>query len=319
MNTFAEDYFHDEGAAQKMLEGIRWPNGRVCPHCGGVGDSYQTLREGRYRCGNQECRKDFSVTTGTVMESSHLKMTKWLMAFYMVSASKKGVSAHQLHRSIGVTYKTAWFLAHRVRYAMEVGGLVAPLGGEDKIVEADETYHGKQETPRPRKTKQYTQPTKGGNSGPGKKRAIVSLVERGGNVRSFHVAVADKETVQKIIRENVAPESRLHTDESALYPGIESHVASHETVKHTAGEYVRGDVHCNSAEGYFGVFKRGMRGVYQHCREKHLHRYLSEFDFRYNHRSRLGFSDMMRTHAAIQGAEGKRLTYRKARGIGLSN
>jgi transposase-like protein len=311
MNTFAEPYFHNEEAARAMLEGIRWPNGLVCAHCGAIGGAYNTGRPGRYRCGSKECRKDFSIITGTVMESSHIKLTKWLMGFYMMSASKKGVSAHQFHRALGVTYKSAWFMAHRIRHAMSVGGLTAPIGGEGKIVEADETYFGKKEIPGARKTKRYDPPTKKGRSGPGGKRAIVALVERGGSARTFHVAVADKETVQKIVRENVAPESRLHTDESNLYGGIDAHVRVHETVKHSVGEYAREGVHCNSAEGYFGVFKRGMRGVYQHCAEKHLHRYLAEFDFRYNNRTKLGVDDMTRTQTAIKQAEGKRLTYRK--------
>jgi hypothetical protein len=225
-----------------------------------------------------------------------------------MSASKKGMSAHQLHRSLGVTYKTAWFLAHRIRLAMKAGGLVGPLGGDGKIVEADETYHGKVEAPR--KVGAYGRPyTKGGRSGPSNKRAIVSLVERGGSVRSFHVKSADKATVQRILLENVSTFSRLHTDESNLYTGAGFVFATHETVKHSAKEYARADVTTNSAEGFFGIFKRGMRGIYQHCAEKHLHRYLSEFDFRYNARK---ITDGERAALALQGAEGKRLTYRRS-------
>ncbi|MBN8875196.1 MAG: IS1595 family transposase [Rhodospirillales bacterium] len=310
MNAFTEPYFQNDEAARAKLESVRWPNGPVCGRCGESERRYATKRPGRYRCGNPACRKDFTVTTGTVMESSHIPLHKWLMAFYLLSASKKGMSSHQLMRSLGVTYKSAWFLSHRVREAMRAGGLVPPMGGEGGIVEADETYFGKAEVQRPRRAK-LPPPTKGGKVGPAGKRAIVSLVERGGSVRSFHVAVADKVTVQKIIADNISRESRLHTDESRLYVGADQIFASHETVKHSVKEYVRGDVHTNSAEGFFSIFKRGMRGIYQHCGEKHLHRYLAEYDFRYNHRQKLGYSDMGRALAAIRGAEGKRLTYRK--------
>jgi hypothetical protein len=221
-------------------------------------------------------------------------------------SSKKGVSAHQLHRTLGITYRSAWFMAHRIREAMRAGGL-DPLGGGGKIVEADETYFGRAETPRvspQRKGRPFTKRGHAWNN-----RPILSLVERGGRVRSFHVAVADKESVSKIVRDNIARETRLHTDESRLYGGAESWFASHETVQHTAKEYVRGDVHTNSAEGYFSIFKRGMRGNYQHCKEKHLHRYLAEFDFRYNHRVKLGYNDADRAGLAVKGAANKRLTY----------
>jgi len=186
------------------------------------------------------------------------------------------------------------------------------MGGGGKIVEADETYFGYvPEAKRPTKTTRGTKFTKSGRPGPSGKRAILSLVERGGSVRSFHVAVADQATVRGIVINNVDRESRLHTDESRLYHGSRKQFASHETVKHTAGEYVRGDVHVNSAEGYFSIFKRGMKGVYQHCKEHHLHRYLAEFDFRYNHRIALGFDDTQRAAITIKGAEGKRLIYRR--------
>ena len=241
------------------------------------------------------------------MERSHIPITKWLMGFYLMGSSKKGVSAHQLHRSLGIKYQSAWFMAHRIREAMRDGGLLPPMGGEGGIVEADETYFGPVDERRPSKQRGDRPYTKGGRSGPSGKRAIVSLVERGGNVRSFHVAVADGETVGRIVRENIARESRLHTDESKLYvkPGAE--FAAHETVNHSGKEYARGDVHTNSAEGYFSIFKRGMRGIYQHCREKHLHRYLAEFDFRYNHRTRLGYTDSQRT-AVGGGVEARSAT-----------
>jgi transposase-like protein len=305
--------FTDAEAAREKIEAIRWPNGPVCGHCGETEKRYNTKRPGRYRCGNPECRKDFTVTTGTVMESSHVPLNKWLMGFYLMSSSKKGMSAHQLHRSLDVTYKTAWFLAHRIREAMRAGGLAAPMGGNGGIVEADETYYGKVEPAKRRTTTTRGSAfTKRGTSGPANKRPIVALVERGGSVRTFHVAVADKLTVKGIITDNIARETRLHTDESRLYHGASDLFDMHETVKHSAGEYVRGDVHTNSAEGYFSIFKRGMRGVYQHCAEKHLHRYLAEYDFRYNHRVKLGYNDTDRTLAAIAGAEGKRLTYRQS-------
>jgi transposase-like protein len=242
------------------------------------------------------------------MEASHVPLHKWMLAFYLESSSKKGMSAHQLHRALGITYKSAWFLHHRVMEAMREGSLdLPPMGGAGKIVEADETYFGPVEKPRTEKTSGRAFTKKG--SGPANKRAIVSLVERGGKVRSFHVPRADKATVARIVADNIAHESRLHTDESNLYRGANQLFAEHSTVKHSAKEYVRGDVHTNSAEGYFAIFKRGMRGVYQHCSEKHLHRYLAEFDFRYNHRSALGYGDEARTKAAVKGAIGKRLTY----------
>ena len=315
-NAFTASYFQSNEAARAQLEGWRWPNGPVCSHCGVIGRAYATKRAGLYRCAEPACRKDFTVTTRTVMERSKVPLNKWLMAFFMMASSKNGISAHQLHRSLGLPYQTAWFMAHRIRHAMSVGGLTAtttpePMGGEGKIVEADETYFGKTAEPRPRR--KYADPyTKGGKSGPSNKRPIVSLVERGGHVRSFHVPVATKAAVMDIVTTNIAKDSRLFTDESRLYGAAKGYFADHQTVKHSAGEYVRLDdrtIHSNTIEGYFSIFKRGMKGVYQHCAEKHLHRYLAEFDFRYNHRVGLGFSDVERTVAAVRAAEGKRLTY----------
>ncbi len=309
-NAFVAPQFQSHEVAREWLESLRWPEGPVCSHCGTINHAYKTKKPGWYRCAEKECRKDFTVTTGTVMERSHIPLNKWLMAFYLLNASKKGMSAHQLHRALSLDYKSAWFMCHRIREAMRSGGL-GPLGGEGKIVEADETYYGKVEKPYPRSRGRIPTPTKKGRSGPANKRPIVALVERGGNVRTFHVPVADKANVQKIVRENIAQESKLHTDESRLYADEADHFASHETVKHSVGEYVRDDVHTNTAEGYFSIFKRGMRGVYQHCKEKHLHRYLAEFEHRYNHRVALGYSDIDRTKAAIRGVEGKRLMYRQ--------
>jgi transposase-like protein len=310
MSQFNAQHFQTHEAAREYLEALRWGDERACPHCGSL-NSFATKKAGIYRCREKECRKDFSVTTKSVMESSHIKLHIWLQAFYLMASSKKGVSSHQLHRALGVTYKTAWFLSHRIREAMRNGGLTSPMGGEGSVIEADETYFGP--TAEPRVSKQRgDRPYKKGNRGPRNKRAIVSLVERGGSVRSFHVAVADAATVSTIVNANVHYESRLHTDESKLYTRVGADFAAHETINHSAKEYARGDVTTNSVEGYFSIFKRGMKGVYQHCAEKHLHRYLSEYDFRYNHRVKLGYNDGERADLAIKGAAGKRLTYRQS-------
>jgi hypothetical protein len=271
----------------------------------------KSTRLGLYKC--YQCRKPFRVTVGTVFEASHVPLHLWLQAIALMSASKKGISSNQLHRTLGIGLKAAWFLSHRIREAMRSGEL-APMGSAGGIVEADETYLWKTAQPKPRSRGRIPNPTKGGKSGPADKRAIISLIERGGRVRSFHVENADKATVTGIVSGNLAREARLHTDESRIYGDAYAHVAKHESVKHSAGEYVRGDVHINSAEGYFGLFKRGMKGVYQQCAEKHLHRYLAEFDFRYNNRVALGVDDAARAEQALCGVVGKRLTYRTARG-----
>ena len=307
MDRFSADHFNNDDAARAYLESVLWPDGPTCPHCGVIGHAYATKRKGVYRCAEAACRKDFTVTMKTVMERSKIALHKWLQAFHLMCSSKKGISAHQLHRTLDIGYEAAWFMCHRIREAMRNGGL-GPLGGEGKIVEADETYYGKRETQHvspQRRGRPYTKRGKFKNN-----RPIVALVERGGSVRTFHVAHADKATVGKIVADNIARESRLHTDESKLYPEIGQLFAAHETVHHTAGEYVRDDVHTNSAEGYFSIFKRGMRGVYQHCSEKHLHRYLAEYDFRYNNRSAKGIEDGERAVLAVKNAAGKRLTYR---------
>lgn len=306
--------FHDAEMARKYFEAQRWPHGPVCPHCGNADASKITglqgkaHRPGLYQCA--ACREQFTVTVGSVMERSKIPLNKWLLAIHLLGASKKGMSAHQLHRTLKITYQSSWFLCHRIREAMRDNGLSGPLGGDGKIVEADETYFGK--TAQPRISKQRLgRPYKTGSRGPRDKRSIVALVERGGNLRSFHVERADKATVTKIVSENIARETRLHTDESNLYTGADQYFAAHETVKHSRNEYVRGDVHTNTIEGAFSIFKRGMRGVYQHCKEKHLHRYLAEFDFRYNNRISVGVGDTERASRIVKGAEGKRLTYRR--------
>jgi len=316
MDTFSAPHYRDDDSARAYLEQLRWPSGTVCPHCGVIGHSYKTPTPGRYRCAEKECRKDFTVTMNTPMERSHIALHKWLQAFYLMTSSKKGVSAHQLHRTLDITYRSAWFMAHRVRECMRTGGLTL-LGGEGKVVEADETYYGDIPEAKRRKFKTTGRPMSKDKRGPGKKRAVVALVERGGKVRSFHPALADGGNVTKIVRENINRETRLHTDESKLYHRVGKEFSAHETVNHSIKEYVRGDVTTNTVEGYFSIFKRGMRGIYQHCSEKHLHRYLAEYDFRYNHRSALGFNDGERAALAIKSADGKRLTYRGTNEAGL--
>jgi transposase-like protein len=309
-SVLSAPHFHDEAAAYSFLEARLWPNGPICPHCQETDRNSKmqgkSTRIGVYKC--YACRKQFSVKVRTVFEASHVKLHIWLQAVALLSSSKKGISSNQLHRTLGVTLKTAWFMSHRIREAMRDGNL-ASLGGAGKIVEADETYYGKTKEARINPARKG-RPYKTGSRGPRDKRAIVALVERGGKVRTFHVESADKNTVAKIVLGNISGESRLHTDESALYKGAEAFFTAHETVIHSGKEYVRGDVHTNSAEGYFSIFKRGMRGIYQHCAEKHLHRYLAEYDFRYNNRVRLGCDDVERTNRTLQGIVGKRLTYR---------
>ena len=316
MSVLAKKHFHDEKAAYAFVEAHVWPDGRACPHCGVLGESGalkgSSTRLGVYKC--YACRKPFTVKVGTIFEASHIPMHKWLQAIFLLSSSKKGISSNQLSRALEITLKSAWFMSHRIREAMRDGSL-GPLGGEGQVVEADETYHGKVAERKEPKAPRRNAYTKGGRVGVGQKRAIVSLVERGGRVRSFHVDRADKATVAQIVMDNVARESRLHTDESRLYLGADAHVAEHESVKHSAKEYARGDVNTNSVEGFFSIFKRGMKGIYQHCGEKHLHRYLYEYDFRYNNRIALGVADEARAVKALKGVVGKRLTYRTTGGV----
>jgi transposase-like protein len=312
-NILDNPIFKDETAAREWLEARVWPEGPTCPHCGVTSEGITKLegkahRAGVYQC--NDCREQFTVTVKTVFERSKIPLTKWLAALFLMTASKKGVSAHQVHRMLDISYKSTWFMMHRLREAMRQGDL-APMGGHGKIVEADETYYGKAETQHvspQRKGRPYTKRGKTRNN-----RPILALVERGGSVRSFHVPVADQPSVGRIVNENIARETRLHTDESPLYKYAQHYFAAHETVKHSHGEYVRGHVHTNTIENVFSVFKRGMRGVYQHCAEKHLHRYLAEFDFRYNNRSALGVNDGERAAQLAKGIVGKRLTYRRPR------
>lgn len=290
--------FHDETEARKFLEATRWPDGPVCPHCGTVNEAYENVsKPGIYRCASAECRKDFSVTVGTLFERSHVPLHKWLLATHLLMAGKKGISAHQLHRMLGVTYKTAWFMAHRIREALRpLAGEAGPLGGKNKVVEADETYVGGKAKNR----KNHIPP----------KEAVFSLVERGAKVRSRHVADVTGKTLRDAMIKQIDKASYLMTDEAPVYGKIGKTFAGHGTVNHSAEEYVRAYFwHTNTVEGYFSILKRGITGVYHHVSKEHLHRYLVEFDFRYNERSALGVSDAERAAKALKGIEGKRLTY----------
>ena len=309
--------FTDESKAREWLEARVWPKGPICPHCGATGDDVTALngkahRPGLYQC--SQCREQFTVTVKTVFERSKIPLSKWLAALFLLTASKKGISAHQVHRSLGISYKSSWFMMHRLREAMRSGGLLPPIGGEGKVVEADETYFGmipKDEImPRAIGHGKTKVGKRAGIRRPAY-RAVFALVERGGKARTFHIAQADQNTVHAIMKANVTKESRIHTDESHIYKLAPWHFDQHEAIKHSTKEYVRGDVTTNTVEGYFSIFKRGMKGVYQHCDEKHLHRYLAEFDFRYNTRTALGFNDIMRAEALAEGIKGKRLTYRR--------
>ena len=315
MTDLQNPIFNNLDKAREALELVRWPNGPWCPHCGNSDEAKIAKVEGKkksHRAGLHycnECKGQFTVTVGTVFERSKVPLTKWWLATHLMSASKKGISSHQLHRMLGVTYKTAWFMTHRIREAMKDMGS-PPMGGEGKIIEADETYYGKLETPRKR-NKHLPPPTKGGKSGGAQKRAIFGLVERGGKVRTFHIHRATANEVREIMVRTVSRKSTLHTDESRIYTTLGQEFAAHNTVNHSAGEYVKGKIHTNTVENVWSVFKRGMKGVYQHCGEAHLHRYLAEFDFRYNNRTANKVSDRERTEKIMQGIWGKRLTYRR--------
>jgi transposase-like protein len=303
--------FTNEDKAREALEAIRWPNGPICPHCGSVErlakveGTKHSHRPGLWYC--NECKGQFTVTVGTVFERSKIPLSKWWLATYLLASSKKGMSSHQLHRTLGVTYKTAWFMTHRIREAMTLDGSAGPIGGEGKTIEADETYYGSKENRRNMQGRK--------RQGPGGKSKVVALVERGGAVRSFHVENIDAKTIGDILTRHAAKGSGLVSDEANAYKSIGSwargHFASHGTVMHSANEYVRGDAHTNTIEGVFSIFKRGMVGVYQHYGEQHLQRYLTEFDFRYSNRAALGVSDKQRTAKAMKGIGGKRLTYRR--------
>jgi len=300
-SVIKEPYLQDEAAAFEALEAIIWPEGPVCPHCGcmgrvgalnGVKDKRGRERLGLKKC--YDCRKQFTVRKGTLFEDSPIPLHVWFQAAYLMCSSKKGISSNQLHRTLGVTLQTAWFMSHRLREAMRAGSL-APMGGVGSTVEADETFIGRKDGTVKRR-------------GHGHKKAVLSLLDRNsGHVRSFHVEGTSAADIVPITKANVAKETAMMTDEGGHYFTLGDHFASHESVSHKADEYVRGEVH---TENFYSVFKRGMKGVYQHCSERHLHRYVAEFDFRYNNRVRLGIGDERRTVNVLSGIVGKRLAYR---------
>jgi transposase-like protein len=321
LSKLTKDAFHSEPTAFEYLEKTLWPDGAVCPHCGSVGkatklqtnggskEGKRQARIGLWKCNEKECRKQFTVKVGTVFEHGRIPLHKMLQAVYLLCCSKKGCSSHQLHRVLGITYKAAWFLSHRIREAMRDGKL-APLGGGGHTVEIDETAQGRVEG-APRRGRAIM-----GAYG----RTVLTLIERGGAARSFHIEGTTLAQLLPIIRANVAKETAVMTDSASWYRLLPFYVdvGSHDTVDHTSKEYVRREgekvISTNTVEGYYSIFKRGMKGVYQHCSEKHLHRYLAEFDFRYSNRVALGVDDAARAEKALQGVVGKRLTYRISNG-----
>lgn len=319
MSLLSQKHLQDEEAAYAWVEARIWPKGAQCPHCfekARVSKMQgKATRFGLYKC--YACRKQFRVTVGTIFEKSHVPLHLWLQAFYLIAGSKKGISANQLHRTLGVTLKTAWFMGHRIREAMRHGSLTPPMGGNGGVVEVDETIYGRAEThPKGRRKRVPVGQNRITNSA--HKNVVLSLVERDGQVRSYHVAGSTVEEVIPVVEKNVSSEAKMMTDKAALYRKRLGGFASHDRVDHARGEYARYEegkptIHTNTVEGYFGLFKRGMRGTYQHCKEKHLHRYLAEFDFRYNNRVKLGVNDEARAAKMVKGAQGRRLTYQTTR------
>jgi transposase-like protein len=319
MSILSKPYFHDEAAAFEHVEALLWADGPVCPHCGGMDRVYALKgvrskpskknpqgveRHGLKKCGH--CRKQFTVRIGTIFEESHIPLHKWLQAIYLMTSSKKGISANQLHRTLEITLKSAWFLAHRIREAMKSDGL--PLGGEGVTIEADETYIGN------RKGNKHETVFVNGKGfvkrGGGRNQMkIVTLVERGGRAKSVRVHSVTANAVRDVLAKNADRKSDLMTDEANVYKMAGKGYKSHQSVNHSDGEYGRGVVHTNTIEGYFSIFKRGMKGIYQHCAEHHLERYLAEFDFRYSNRVAAGVNDEARAVRALLGVKGKRLTY----------
>jgi transposase-like protein len=300
-SVLSDKHFHNEQAAYEFVEARLWPDGPICPHCKGTKRiskmGGKSTRIGTYKC--YDCRKPFTVKVGTIFEASHVPMRHWLQAIFLMSSSKKGISSHQLHRTLGCTVKTAWFISHRIREAMRATG-GGPMGGAGEVIEADETFIGRLEG----------QPKARG--GWGHKNVVLTLVRRGGEARSFHVDSTAIASIVPVLRANIKAETKVMTDEAVQYKNLSKDFPLHDSVNHKAEEYVRGEVTTNTVEGYFSVFKRGMKGTYQHCKEKHLHRYLNEFDFRYSNRMALGVNDVARAERALKGVAGKRLTYRTA-------
>jgi transposase-like protein len=290
--------YHDADKAREHLEALHWPNGPICPKCGECENvtrlKGKSTRPGVVMCNS--CRKPFTVTVGTIFERSKIGLNKWLLGFRLMAGSKKGISAHQLHRSLGITYKSAWFMAHRIREAMNLPA-EGPLGGPGKVVEADETYVGGKTKNRAKRK-------------PAAKKAVVSLIERGGRARSFHLPgyFLKADDVRALVVTNIDRASHFMTDENAIYKKMGAEFASHGSVSHSTGVYAKGKTHSNCAENFFSIFKRGIIGTYHHLSEQHLGRYCAEFDFRYSTRD---LTDAERTDEALNGARGKRLTYRQ--------
>ncbi len=300
VSALSAPHFHDEKAAFAYVEARVWPVGPNCPHCGGVERislmGGKSTRKGLYKC--YQCRKPFTVRIGTIFEGSHVALNIWLQAIYLIAGSKKGISSNQLHRTLGVTLKTAWFMSHRIREAMRTGGL-APMSG---IVEVDETFIGNKEGVEVRR-------------GWSHKMKVLSLVSREtGEKRSFVLDNVRAAEIMPIVKANVAKEAMVMTDDSGVYRAVPANFHAHGVVNHSADEYVVGSAHTNTIEGSFSIFKRGMKGIYQHCAEKHLHRYLAEFDFRYSNRAALGCNDAGRADALLTGIAGSRLTYQTVGG-----
>ena len=312
MSILSKPYFYSEFEAFKHVEEVLWPTGPVCHHCGSVAKPYKLEgvrskpskknpngieRHGLYKC--RDCKGQFTVRMGTIFEESHIELFKWLQAIHLMCSSKKGISAHQMHRTLEITYKTAWFLCHRIRFAMQAN-YSEPMGGEGKIVEVDETFIGKfDDVPHREKVR---------NS----KNTVVTMVERGGEARSFHTAGHRRVDVESLMMKNIDHDSSLMTDEALHYKAVGKTFASHDFVNHKRHEYARGVVSTNTVEGFYSIFKRGMKGVYHHCSEKHLHRYLAEFDFRYSNRIAVGTNDEDRANKALIKVTGKRLTYQQS-------
>lgn len=299
-------YFSDEDSAREFLENKRWPNGTICPHCKSTGayiltpkaESAKPGRKGLWKC--KACRKQFTVTVGTIFEDSRIPLSKWLLAIHLLSSSKKGMSAHQIHRMLGVTYKSAWFMMHRIRYAMQQEPLASKLSG---IIEVDETYvGGKSKNMHASVRKQKVQ-----GRGTVGKAPVVTLVEREGRVKMMYMQDVTGDNLKEAMKDCIVPTAQIMTDESPSYGFAQNEFASHETVNHKQGEYVRGNAYTNTAESVHALLKRGIIGTYHHVSKFHLHRYLSEFDFRFNNRK---VEDGERTAEILKGFEGKRLMYR---------
>ncbi len=305
MTNLTDPIFHNEDVARVHFEKLRWPDGRVCPHCGVIDESTlmkgKTTRAGLYKC--NACRKPFSATMGTVYERSHIPLHKWLLATHLMVSSKKGISAHQLYRHLGFgSYRTAWFMAHRIREAMNLEDALPPFGSDGGMVEVDETFINQKKNRRTARGYQH-------------KMKVLSLVDRAtGAAKSFVIDKVTVDDIDPILARNLADEAHLMTDEHRVYISIGQFYAQHSSVKHSAKQYVVKDaptLHTNTIEGFFSIFKRGMSGIYQHCGENHLHRYTREFDFRYTFREANGFNDADRMAQAVVGGIGKRLTYQQ--------